>query len=179
MCGMEVCQEGQLSRIADVHQVCLSIEHVRTRNRDLSPAPHPDPPGYGTGKAGEHLPAAMTDTFPGYTKAELHHLQQQDPTIKCFRTYFDRGRKPSKNERKEEDARGLVLLQQWDRVQDREGLLYRMVQDPKLGPLRQVLLPSALNKKVLECTHDQMGHQGIETTLSLVRQRCYWPGIHA
>ncbi|KAI5107461.1 hypothetical protein C0J45_3099, partial [Silurus meridionalis] len=41
----------------------------------------------------------------------------------------------------------------------------------------QVLLPSVLRAEVLRGLHQEHGHQGIERTTELVRQRCYWPGM--
>lgn len=35
-----------------------------------------------------------------------------------------------------------------------------------------------LRTQVLESVHDSMGHQGSEHTLELLRQRCFWVGIH-
>lgn len=41
----------------------------------------------------------------------------------------------------------------------------------------QVLLPAALKDDVLKQVHDGHGHQRIQRTLELLRQRCYWPGM--
>lgn len=43
----------------------------------------------------------------------------------------------------------------------------------------QLVLPSVLKEKVLTQLHQDHGHQGIERTTELVRQRCYWPGMSA
>ena len=40
-----------------------------------------------------------------------------------------------------------------------------------------MVLPAHFRDKVLEHLHDDMGHQGPDRTLSLVRQRFYWPGL--
>ena len=63
-------------------------------------------------------------------------------------------------------------------VCNNDTILYRVVQDPVKGELRQLVLPQSLKAKVLESVHDHPGHQGIERTLNLVRKRCYWPKIH-
>ncbi len=34
-------------------------------------------------------------------------------------------------------------------------------------------------KQILESVHDSMGHQGIERTLQLLRQRAFWVGMHS
>ena len=35
-----------------------------------------------------------------------------------------------------------------------------------------------MTKRVLNGCHNQVGHQGIVRTLSLLRERSYWPGMH-
>ena len=45
-------------------------------------------------------------------------------------------------------------------------------------PRLQLIVPTHLTKKVLNSCHDQVGHQGIVRTLSLLRERFYWPGMH-
>ena len=59
-----------------------------------------------------------------------------------------------------------------------DGVIRRKVTDPKLGDLTQLLLPECLKEVVLESLHDHNGHQGIERTFNLVRQRCYWPKMY-
>ncbi len=61
---------------------------------------------------------------------------------------------------------------------EHNGLAYHKVQDPRDGELHQLLLPAVLRDRVLNALHNQMGHQGIERTLSLVRPRAYWPDMY-
>ena len=53
------------------------------------------------------------------------------------------------------------------------------MQDPKLGELKQLLLPATLKEKVITCLHDDMGHQGLERSLQLIRERYYWPKMYS
>ena len=39
----------------------------------------------------------------------------------------------------------------------------------------QLVLPECYRGKVLKSFHDDMGHQGIERTLALLREHFYWP----
>ena len=39
----------------------------------------------------------------------------------------------------------------------------------------QLVLPQRLQGRVLRSVHDDMGHQGLERTLELLRERVYWP----
>ncbi|KAL6467298.1 hypothetical protein MHYP_G00251020 [Metynnis hypsauchen] len=132
-----------------------------------------------SGVTGEdNVPQYNTPTFPSYTKAELAHFQAQDPTLQVFRNFWDRKKMPSSQERSSLDRTVKCLLKQWKYIQERDGLLYRVVVDSRHGECKQLLLPLRLKTAVLESVHDNMGHQGIERTLGLLRPRCFWVGMY-
>ena len=57
-----------------------------------------------------------------------------------------------------------------------KGVLYRktiLENSAERKPRLQLILPEHWNKKVLNSFHDQVGHQGIVRTLSLLRGRFY------
>lgn len=70
------------------------------------------------------------------------------------------------------------LLKQWPKIIEKDGLLYRVINDVHTGECHQLLLPTCLTAQVLKNVHDQMGHQGIKRTLALLRQRCFWGGMY-
>lgn len=132
-----------------------------------------------TSKLGLPTLTAITsavDAIPVRQPADLQRLQAKDPTIGAFWPYWSRARKPNREERAKESKEVLELLREWKRIRERDGVLYREVQLP---PARQVtlqlLLPKSLYKEVLTSLHNDHGHQRIERTTELVRQRCYWP----
>ena len=62
-----------------------------------------------------------------------------------------------------------------------KGVLYRetiLESNAERKPRLQLILPLHLTRKVLNSCHDQVVHQGIVRTLSLLRERFYWPGMH-
>uniref|UniRef100_A0A8P4GKR5 Gypsy retrotransposon integrase-like protein 1 n=1 Tax=Dicentrarchus labrax TaxID=13489 RepID=A0A8P4GKR5_DICLA len=117
-----------------------------------------------------------TPTLPGYSKAELQSFQAADPTIRVLREFWSQQKKPTYQEKADFPKPVRSLLRQWPRIRERDGLLYRVMEDVHLGRCHQLLLPACLKEQVLKSVHDQMGHQGIERTLGLVRQRCFWGG---
>uniref|UniRef100_A0A8P4GS98 Gypsy retrotransposon integrase-like protein 1 n=1 Tax=Dicentrarchus labrax TaxID=13489 RepID=A0A8P4GS98_DICLA len=119
-----------------------------------------------------------TPTLPGYSKAELQSFQAADPTIRVLREFWSQQKKPTYQEKADFPKPVRSLLRQWPRIRERDGLLYRVMEDVHLGRCHQLLLPACLKEQVLKSVHDQMGHQGIERTLGLVRQRCFWGGMH-
>lgn len=74
----------------------------------------------------------------------------------------------------------LALLSQWSRLVEQDGVLFRRIFCPDGAEVvLQLLLPAALKQEVLAQVHQGHGHQGVERTLELLRQRCYWPGMSA
>lgn len=92
---------------------------------------------------------------------------------------FWRGRVPPNTAAKQQLPRlAQVLLAQWDRLVEKEGVLYRRVFRPDGGEeVLQLVLLSVLKQDILTQLHQEHGHQGVERTSELVRQRCFWPGM--
>lgn len=122
-----------------------------------------------------------TPTLPGYTKEEVVRFQDSDPrpsVLQVFRSFWDWGRRPSFGERVGLSAQVKKLLKQWCYIKEKEGLIYRLVQDPHHGEMWQLLVPGCLKEQVLESLHNGMGHQGIERTVNLLKERCFWAGMY-
>lgn len=116
------------------------------------------------------------DAVPVRLPADLRTLQTKDPVISAFLVYWRRARPPNRQERTQEAQEVLELVRQWRRIREQEGILYREVQLPPARDFTlQLLLPNVLHKEVLVNLHDNHGHQGVERTTELIRQRCYWP----
>jgi len=110
--------------------------------------------------------------------ANLAVLKAEEPLIRDFRFFWDRQRQPSKDKRKKASPMLLKLLKQWDRIIEKDGIIFRQVESPERGPAwNQLLLPQKLQGDVLLSLHDNHGHQCVERTTDLIRRRCYWPGM--
>ncbi|KAL0161382.1 hypothetical protein M9458_045107, partial [Cirrhinus mrigala] len=121
---------------------------------------------------------AVFDFEIRYRPADLRALQEADPDIGRVLCFWRRKSFPGGGERRSLSKGSLTVLRQWDRLVEREGVLYRRIFRPDgREEVFQVLLPSVLREEILRWLHQEHGHQGIERTTELVRQRCYWPGM--
>ena len=111
-------------------------------------------------------------------RVTLARLQREDTIIGRLIHYRTLGRKPSKQESRAETRRAKQLIQQLSRITAKEGVLYRTSSDNHGNKHLQLLLPSSIRSELLRGVHDQCGHQGLERTEQLVRERCWWPGLH-
>lgn len=66
------------------------------------------------------------------------------------------------------------LLREWNRLELRDGVLYRRRQNNEQISF-QLVLPKELHPMVLTSLHNDMSHLGIERTLDLVQTRFFWP----
>ena len=112
--------------------------------------------------------------LPQHTPSGLSTLQRIDPVIREILVFWEQKRRPNQEERKRLTQPALALLRQWDRLVERDGVLYRQVfRSDGAEAVLQVLLPVYLKEEVLTEVHQRHGHQGDERTLELLRQRCY------
>ena len=116
--------------------------------------------------------------LPHHSPSELQLLQDSDPDIRAVLAFWRRKERPATAERHRLSPSALSLLRQWDRLVDKDGVLYRQTFRPDGGEeVLQLILPTQLKSMVLTQLHQDHGHQGVERTSQLVRQRCYWPGM--
>ena len=118
------------------------------------------------------VPEAATEVLPRLSLADLQQLQKQDPVLGPVLAAWPA--KPS--DTKERSMRALV--QQYPRLFLKKGVLHRRQADQRRGTLEQLVLPSSLRPDVLASLHDDMGHQGYERTMELLRPRVYWPAMY-
>lgn len=108
-----------------------------------------------------------------WKKEELADKQRSDPVIREVLIYLESGEIPPPVVRKEIPDFPFYL-REWDRLEVKEGVLYRRRQDGD-SITHQLVLPEELRSFAINQLHDQMGHMGIERTLDLVWAWFYWP----
>ena len=124
----------------------------------------------------ERIEPKSTSPLPSISKEELRQLQLADEDISRLHYYWKSKHPPTKRLLMKEGKAARKLLGCWKRIKEEDGILYRLIHDNG-GEVRQLILPRCLTRQVLQAVHDQAGHQATEKTTSLVRKRCYWPGM--
>ena len=83
---------------------------------------------------------------------------------------------PVNSDLRTESPMVLKYIREWKKLTRFNGVLYRNTTlNDELT--RQLVLPLHFRSIVLKHLHDNVGHQGRDRTLSLVRSRFYWPGL--
>ena len=119
----------------------------------------------------------MVSLFDSITPKEMAEFQRQDNQIAPIFAYVEQDQKPSKKiiyQIRSKLAHKLAL--QWDRLILKQGILHRLYIFNEIE-YHQLVLPQWYHRKVITALHDHMGHQGIDRTLDLLRERVYWPSM--
>ena len=121
--------------------------------------------------------AAGVTLFPAnMDDKQLRERQELDDGIGDLLEYWP-DNKPNAEERRRMCRDGQLLLRQWKRFVQHNGVLYREVIDNDDGVPRQVVVPSCFRNQILQAAHDLMGHQSTDRVQQLCKLRVYWPGI--
>ena len=113
--------------------------------------------------------------FRRHSSAEIRQAQLEDPILGIWMKAFEKGKRPSIAGLSNPSAHR-TLHQMWDQLKLHDGKLVR--EATVEGSVRQQLvLPYRYISEVLNSLHNEVGHQGRDRTLSLVRDRFVWPGM--
>lgn len=108
------------------------------------------------------------------TPEELTTAQEQDAVLGKVREYILAERWPRLVGRDRHDELTVLYRQRNRLYLDEDGILCRQSAGQS-----QIVLPRKYLQMVFKELHEEMGHQGVERTLSLIRDRFYWPRMQA
>uniref|UniRef100_A0A3Q2XXG7 Gypsy retrotransposon integrase-like protein 1 n=1 Tax=Hippocampus comes TaxID=109280 RepID=A0A3Q2XXG7_HIPCM len=114
------------------------------------------------------------DILPSMTDADWRREQRVDPSIARVITLLEGGVKPGPKETNRESTDVKAMLNQWNKLELSNGVLYRKCKD-KDSPVYQLVLPHQYRERALRGVHDEVGHLGFDRALHLARARFYWP----
>lgn len=107
-------------------------------------------------------------------------LQEKDHAISRVFSLLRTKRPLRAAERRRETPQVQCLLRQMPRLQLREGVLYRQIQDPKTsGGRSQLVLPQSQQHEAFTSCHEHMGHFAAEKTFKTLQANYYWPKMFA
>ena len=107
--------------------------------------------------------------------------QFQSPKLREIIALIKKHKLYSRKIKKGDSSVTKALLRMKGQLKLIKSVLYRKTildNSSERKPRLQLILPKHLTIKVLNGCHDQVGHQGIVRTLSQLRERFYWPGMH-
>lgn len=159
-CAHRVQQRAQTTEVAIHYATVEELQEICQQKGPETPA---------------QLPAASS--FPSITQEELAQAQRDDANIAAILPLIGK-QKPGKKESSKLAPQAKALLRHLSHLTLHDYVLYREVEDPVLGCVRQLVTPEVLQGTLLRLCHDQSGHQGAERTLHLLRRRAYWPNMH-
>lgn len=113
------------------------------------------------------IPPPPADTILGKTKEEIRTLQLEEGRWVQMIEYLEGGNVPRRNFPRSTLNQFVV----WERV------LYYTITKKDGNEQFCLVVPTALKQQALEQTHAQMGHLGIEKTLTKVQGLYYWQNM--
>ena len=108
----------------------------------------------------------------------LREAQLGDPGVAFVLRAKENASKPSSDLMKSQSLETRKLLQQWDQLEVKDGLLARKFEQEGKGVTHQWIVPQGLRKEILHQLHGGPtgAHFGEAKTLGKLRERFYWPG---
>ncbi len=70
----------------------------------------------------------------------------------------------------------LTMFRSFRNFKMERGVLYREVEENG-HKKKQLVLPTSLIRQALQGAHDDMGHPGRDRTMSVLKDRFWWPGM--
>ena len=160
-----ICEElqGIIGGVKVEHSLRERIQVVQSAEDDI----------HGSCKI--EVVAGMVDVFHQVPSTTMAKHQAKDNQIAPVLEWVREGKQPTKAaiyQVRSKNTRQLMYQFHWLILKD--GVLHRLYIHNDVE-YHQLVLPQKYHKKILQSLHNDLGHQGIDRTLDLLRERVYWP----
>ena len=117
----------------------------------------------------------MVDVFHQVPSTTMAEHQAKDNQLTPVLEWVREGKSPTKAAIYQVRSKNTrQLMYQFHRLILKDGVLHHLYIHNDVE-YHQLVLPQRYHKKVLQSLHNDLGHQGIDRTLDLLRERVYWP----
>ena len=162
-----ICEEleGVLGGVKVGHALKERIQVVQSAEDDI----------YGSCKI--EVVTGMVDVFHQVPSTTMAEHQAKDNQLAPVLEWVREGKSPTKAAIYQVRSKNTrQLMYQFHRLILKDGVLHRLYIHNDVE-YHQLVLPQRYHKKVLQSLHNDLGHQGIDRTLDLLRERVYWPSM--
>ena len=116
-------------------------------------------------------------TTVGDPPVDWYSEQRKDQVLNRVINIVSSTSQLSESQRKKEHPQVRKYLSYFKQLVLNDGVLYKKSVDSLKNEVLRLVVPSQLRDKVLELSHDTIGHPGQERTLSLAQSRYFWVGL--
>ena len=160
-----ICEElqGIIGGVKVEHSLRERIQVVQSAEDDI----------YGSCKI--EVVAGMVDVFHQVPSTTMAEHQAKDNQLAPVLEWVHEGKQPTKAAIYQVRSKNTrQLMYQFHRLILKDGVLHHLYIHNDVE-YHQLVLPQRYHKKILQSLHNDLGHQGIDRTLDLLRERVYWP----
>ncbi len=108
-----------------------------------------------------------------FTRDDLRRAQDTDDVIGVVKNFVRANQWPVNLSKYPEEV--MLMKRESEKLKIKDELLHRVVKDVAGNETFQLVLPDKFRIQVTKALHDDLGHLGTERTVSLIRDRFYWP----
>ena len=152
-----------IGRVKISHNLKERIEMVGTTYEDMGKGELPS------------VQSNVVELFSHITPEQMAEFQGSDNQIGPILQWVKDSKSPSKSILYSSKSKATrKLFYQLDRLVLKQAVLHHLYINEDME-YHQLVLPQRLQGRVLRSVHNDMGHQGLERMLELLRERVYWP----